>query len=132
MTGNGTAGSIRASDTERDQVAALLSQQVAAGRLTMGEFEERVDAAFEARTREQLRDLTADLPTDTSPERTAPEFDPCLLCLLLFVCPPVALMYWLMRRRAGGSQEQAGEHCDVPLRSTVSPRDGRVGAISHG
>ena len=132
MEDNATEGRIRASDSERDQVAALLSQQVAAGRLTMGEFEERVEAAFAARTREQLRDLTADLPTGASRERTALEFDPCLLCLLLFVCPPAALVYWLMRGRAGGSHQQAGDDWGVPPLSTVNFRYPPVGAISHG
>jgi hypothetical protein len=132
MVGNATEGRIRASDAERDQVAALLSKQVAPGRLTMGEFEKRVEAAFAAQTREQLHDLTADLPADASHESTAPEFDPCLLCFLLFACPPAALVYWLMWRRAGGSQQKAGDDWDVPQLSTVSARYVRVGAISHG
>jgi hypothetical protein len=132
MTPTGTAGRIRASDIERDEVAALLAQQVAAGRLTMSEFEERVDAAYVARTRGQLQDLTVDLPGEgAADEITATAFDPCLLCFLLFVFPPAALVYWLVRRRARTSCEQASDGWAVPLLSAVTPRYARVGVLSH-
>src|SRR5580693_3275063 len=79
---------IRASDGERDQVVALLQRDFVHGRLTQAELEERVGAAFAARTRDQLRALTADLPgADVRPARPATVLDPVLLCLLLFLCP---------------------------------------------
>ena len=64
---------IRASDAERDQTLALLRRHFGDGRLTLTELEERVADASEARTRGQLRALTADLPADSRPgHRTLP------------------------------------------------------------
>jgi hypothetical protein len=91
---------IRASDGERDQVVALLQRDFVHGRLTQAELEEWVGAAFAARTRDQLRALTADLPrADVRPGRPAMVLDPWLLCLLLCLCPPAGLAYWLLSRR---------------------------------
>ncbi|HLH58212.1 MAG TPA: DUF1707 domain-containing protein [Streptosporangiaceae bacterium] len=53
---------IRASDADRDHVAALLQEHCAAGRLTEDEFRERLEAALSARTLDELDDLLADLP----------------------------------------------------------------------
>src|SRR5262252_8674128 len=94
---------IRASDGERDQAVAQLQRDFADGRLTQAELEERVGAALAARTRGQLRGLTADLPgADVRPARPAMALDPCLLCLLLFLCPPAGAAYWLLSRRGMG------------------------------
>jgi hypothetical protein len=67
------------------------------------ELDQRVAAAYGARTREQLRVLTVDLPAGTAQlaqpaVRTAGP-DPCLLCLLLCMCPPAGLVYWLVTTR---------------------------------
>jgi hypothetical protein len=87
---------VRASDGERDRVVALLQDHFADGRITQAELEERAGAALAARTRDQLRALTADLPdTDVRPARPALALDPCLL----WVCPPAGLAYWLLARR---------------------------------
>src|SRR5208282_1732077 len=95
----------RASDGERDQVAAMLQRHFADGRLTQAELEERVGAALAARTRDQLRALTADLSdADVRPARPAMALDPCLLCLLLCVCPPAGVAYWLLSRRRTAQQ----------------------------
>jgi uncharacterized protein DUF1707 len=99
---------IRASDAERDQVVALLQRDFADGRLTQAELEERVGAALAARTRIQLRALTADLPgadlpgADVRPARPAMALDPWLLVLLLCLCPPAGVAYWLLARRGIG------------------------------
>jgi len=53
---------VRASDAEREQAVSLLRQHVASGRLTLEEFSERIDAAYEARTVDELTALSADLP----------------------------------------------------------------------
>ena len=58
------SGSVRASDAERDEVAAVLSEVLAQGRLTSAELAERIDAAYGAKTRADLVPLTADLPDD--------------------------------------------------------------------
>ncbi|KAF5991008.1 DUF1707 domain-containing protein [Streptomyces sp. WAC00263] len=104
---------LRASDAERDQVEAQLQHHYAGGRLTLPELEERVVAAYEARTREQLHDLLADLPGEA--EQPAPPthvIDSRLLIVLLCVSPPAALIYWLICQRAArrrGSWLQAVE-----------------------
>lgn len=54
--------SVRASDEDRERVAAELSRQAAAGRLTAEELDERLDAAYRARTEAELAALTDDLP----------------------------------------------------------------------
>lgn len=58
--------SIRASDDDRERVVAVLRDQTAQGRLTMDEFEERMDAAYAATTWDDLRTLTADLPVEVA------------------------------------------------------------------
>ncbi len=57
-----TDRSIRASDAERDGVVDILRDAYADGRLTLDEFEQRVSAAYAAKTWADLRELTADLP----------------------------------------------------------------------
>jgi hypothetical protein len=102
MTTTAPTSAVRASDAEREDVAELLREQAAAGRLTMAEFEERMAAAYHARTREELRQLTMDLPAEeTHPmdRRPSSPIEPCLLCLLLCICPPAGLVYLLIRRR---------------------------------
>ena len=53
---------IRASDADRDKVAALLREHHAAGRLTAEEFGERMEAAMVAKTLGELDELMEDLP----------------------------------------------------------------------
>ena len=53
---------IRAADADRDRVAATLREHHAAGRLTMEEFQERLDGAYAAKTLGELDALLADLP----------------------------------------------------------------------
>ena len=53
---------LRVSDAERETVADRLRAAVAEGRLTLDEGDERLAAAYAARTREELDPLTADLP----------------------------------------------------------------------
>ncbi|WP_330458077.1 DUF1707 domain-containing protein [Streptomyces sp. NBC_00820] len=53
---------LRASDADRERVAEVLRDAVAEGRLDMEEFEERLEAAYKARTYGELAPLTRDLP----------------------------------------------------------------------
>jgi Domain of unknown function (DUF1707) len=53
---------LRASDAERDDVAAQLREHFAAGRLSAAESQERISQALEARTHGELAELLADLP----------------------------------------------------------------------
>jgi hypothetical protein len=56
--------STRASDEDREHVARVLRRHAVAGRLTMEELEERIGAAFGARTLRELDALQSDLPRD--------------------------------------------------------------------
>ncbi len=53
---------MRASDADRDRVAALLREHCAAGRLSFDELSERLDRALSSRTLGELYALTGDLP----------------------------------------------------------------------
>ncbi|HEY6309247.1 MAG TPA: DUF1707 domain-containing protein [Streptosporangiaceae bacterium] len=55
---------IRASDQERESVVDVLRDAYADGRLTLDEFEERTSAAYAAKMRADLWELTADLPAE--------------------------------------------------------------------
>jgi Domain of unknown function (DUF1707) len=90
---------VRASDAEREQTVALLQRSFADGRLALAELEERAGAAYAARTRAQLRDLTADLPAQKQPPRPGVVLDRRLLCILLCVCPPAGVAYLLLSLR---------------------------------
>ena len=54
----------RAGDRDRQRTADYLSLALAQGYLQLHEFEQRSDAAFEARTAGGLRELLDDLPLD--------------------------------------------------------------------
>lgn len=60
--------SARVSDTERETAAEVLRSATADGRLELSELDERINAAYTARTRTELDAVTADLPTATEPE----------------------------------------------------------------
>ena len=53
---------IRVSDQDRLSAAELLSEAYAVGRLSRAELDERLAAAYWAKTCGELRELTADLP----------------------------------------------------------------------
>jgi Domain of unknown function (DUF1707) len=69
--GNFPAAEMRASDADRDAVLSGLSEHFQAGRLTLGEFEDRAGRALAARTWGELKDLMGDLPS-ALPEPPAP------------------------------------------------------------
>jgi hypothetical protein len=53
---------VRASDAERDALVAQLRQDMVEGRLTVDEFTDRIEAAYESQTRAELEVLRRDLP----------------------------------------------------------------------
>lgn len=67
-----TNSMLRASDAERDHLVALLSDHMTAGRLDSAEFEERMAAAYAARTRGELDALLTDLPPASGPRPARP------------------------------------------------------------
>jgi hypothetical protein len=58
---------IRASDAERERTVQLLQRQSIEGRLTLEEFAGRIERAYEAKTRDELEELTRDLPDPAEP-----------------------------------------------------------------
>jgi DUF1707 SHOCT-like domain len=57
-----TQPSLRIGDAEREAVAAELREHFAHGRLTLEEFNQRLDAVFAAKTQADLTRITRDLP----------------------------------------------------------------------
>ena len=59
--------SLRAGNADRERVVAQLNGAFAEGRLDVRELDERVAAAYAAKTLGELAPLTADLPAGRSP-----------------------------------------------------------------
>jgi len=57
----------RASDADRETAAGLLAEHLAAGRLTLAEYDDRVTAAYAATTVDELTPLLQDLPAKPRP-----------------------------------------------------------------
>jgi hypothetical protein len=77
----GGQGTMRAADTDRDQVAGILGTAYSEGRLSRDEYDARLESALSARTYADLDQVVTDLPaarpavpgpagTVTSPART--------------------------------------------------------------
>ncbi len=117
---------VRASDAERGQATEILRAGYAEGRLSRAELDERLGAAYAAKTRADLRDLTSDLPgatsaptaRDLSVTATVPLVDTesgtgmgpdrCLLLCLLFAFPPAGIIYWILTTRNWPSRTGPG------------------------
>jgi hypothetical protein len=63
---------LRAADADRAAVATTLGRHMAAGRLTVDEYDERLSRAYAARTYGELAELTADLPATERGRGTEP------------------------------------------------------------
>jgi hypothetical protein len=63
---------LRASDSDRSAVATALGEHMAAGRLTLAEYEERLAQVYETKTLGGLAALTADLPPTAASRASAP------------------------------------------------------------
>ena len=127
---------VRAADAERDQAAEILRAGYAEGRLSRAELDERTGAAYAAKTRADLHDLTSDLPGAVSAPATRdrpataalPFADPetgtgmqlnvCLLLCLLFACPPAGVAYWILAARRQ-PQLAVPERSPLPGTATV-------------
>ena len=67
-----TGPDLRIGDAEREAAANELREHYAQGRLTLEEFNQRLDAALKATTRRDLSLLTNDLPHATAPSAPLP------------------------------------------------------------
>jgi DUF1707 SHOCT-like domain len=63
---------VLASDAERDRAVERLRTSAVDGRLTLEEFAQRMSSAYEARTRDELEQLTRDLPAEHAPAQPPP------------------------------------------------------------
>src|SRR5579871_4656935 len=98
---------LKASDSDREQVAERLRHATAEGRLMAEELEERLEAVFAARTYGELDAIVADLPGAPAPRRERPQHGwsagrpgPNLLLrplpiLAMFILAPVILSLML-------------------------------------
>ena len=66
------SGSIRAADTDRIQVAQLLTDAAASGMIGLKEYESRLSRAYAAQTHEELDRLSSDLPGAVTRGRSGP------------------------------------------------------------
>lgn len=64
---------LRASDAEREEIIDALRRHTADGRLTMAEFEDRVEQVYAAVTRADLRPVLRDLPALDVDPRPRPD-----------------------------------------------------------
>ena len=67
-----TGPELRIGHAEREAAAASLREHYAQGRLTLEEFNERLDATFKAVTQGQLNQITEDLPHAVPPSAALP------------------------------------------------------------
>jgi hypothetical protein len=122
---------LRIGDAERDAAATDLGEHYAAGRLTLDELNERLDAVFSARTFGQLNRIMADLPgpgrlawrTDWHSAVPHAVWDPAVFP---YAHLGMAGTPWPAASRPDGSR-QAGE-LEAP--STPADRAGRFAALS--
>jgi hypothetical protein len=63
---------MRISDADREQVAQVLHQALADGRITVNELEERLSTVYAAKTFGELKPVTADLPGSGAVSPVAP------------------------------------------------------------
>ena len=68
------SGALRVSDAEREEVVERLRLHAAEGRLDVQELEQRLEAAFGAKSREDLAELEGDLPAARPRRRDRQDF----------------------------------------------------------
>jgi hypothetical protein len=99
---------LRAADTDRERVAEQLQSSHVEGRLDLGEFQQRLERCYAARTFGELDVLVSDLPRPSQAERRRPAAPGGERSRL--VLPLVALLFVLMVASAG-----AGHHGRHPF-----------------
>lgn len=111
---------IRVSDADREQTVELLERHHVDGRLTWEEFSERMEAAYQARTREDLRRTLVDLPALNQPRppvergtRSGPDWRSLLTPPVMVVAALIALavVLWAI----GGGPRHRGFFPIFPL-----------------
>jgi hypothetical protein len=77
---------LRASDADRERVVTALERHVAAGRLTLDEYAQRVSGVWAAVTHGELAAYTRDLPREESTQHRQ------LLWVFLLACGTLVLL----------------------------------------
>ena len=88
------AGNLRVSDAERNRVVEVLTQHTAEGRLTLDEFDARVEETLSARTGTDLRAVLRELPALETERRPRSRVPPGPMTRLPVVVIAVMLV-WL-------------------------------------
>jgi hypothetical protein len=88
------AGNLRVSDAERNRVVEVLTQHTAEGRLTLDEFDARVEETLSARTGIELRAVLRELPALETERRPRSQIPPGPMTRLPVVVIAVVLV-WL-------------------------------------
>ena len=83
------------SDAEREQVSSELREHYEAGRLTLEEFQQRVDEAHAARTRTQLDNVLRQLPSAGLPTVRLRDTRWRSLALQYALINAIAVLIWL-------------------------------------
>ncbi|MCV2491227.1 DUF1707 domain-containing protein [Geodermatophilus sp. YIM 151500] len=94
---------LRAGDADRTATADLLGKHMAAGRLTLDEYDERLARAYAAKTYGELAELTADLPSARPAATPAPATRP----------PTAPRPHPVAMRSCGGSPWSRPGHRDL-------------------
>ncbi|MEP6952436.1 MAG: DUF1707 domain-containing protein [Solirubrobacteraceae bacterium] len=94
------AGDLRASDADRERAVEQLRVHATAGRLTVDEFEQRLERVYAARTGRELRAELSDLPAERTHRRrlrrpAGPVPFP-LVALLIVAAGAVTGAWWLL------------------------------------
>jgi Domain of unknown function (DUF1707) len=95
--------SLRAADSDRESVAAILREQHVAGRLDEDELQDRIERCYTAKTYAELDAVIADLPHEEPAARGGcgvpvwPRFAlvPLLLPLIAIIALSHAHLFWL-------------------------------------
>jgi hypothetical protein len=69
-------GNLRISDADRERVAEILREAAGEGRLSLGELDERLEAAYAAKTYAELEPITRDLPSSGTGHAPSPSASP--------------------------------------------------------
>ncbi len=72
----GSGGNLRVGDAERETAIKVLGEHLTAGRLDVGEYDQRCADAVAARFQSDLRALFADLPNTVAPPAPPPPVAP--------------------------------------------------------
>lgn len=104
---------MRASDADRDRAVSALREHHAVGRLTAEEFNDRLDAAYAAKTMGDLDELLSDLPAADSYQLPVPSGKAPPPMRLGGGCPQVAVRGSALWRAAWATWASVSAICFV-------------------